>query len=149
MSLLYRLATKADLPRLRQLEECTFEQDRLSMRSFRRLIGAASAELVVADGEGELPGYALLLYRQGSGVARLYSLAISSQACGQGLGSGLLEQVERRAASRGCAVLRLEVRVDNAVAIGLYERRGYRCFGRTAGYYADGADAWRYEKPLI
>ena len=79
MSLLYRLATQADLPRLRQLEECTFEQDRLSVRSFRRLIGAASAELVVADGEGELLGYALLLYRQGSSVARLYSLAISSQ----------------------------------------------------------------------
>ncbi len=149
MSLLYRLAARADLPALLQLEERTFEQDRLSARSFRRLILAASAELLVADGKGALLGYALLLYRQGSGVARLYSLAISSQARGQGLGGGLLEQAEWHAASRGCAVLRLEVRIDNAVAIGLYERRGYRRFGRIASYYADGADAWRYEKPLI
>ena len=31
----------------------------------------------------------------------------------------------------------------------LYERAGYRRIGRYAGYYEDGADAWRYEKSLV
>lgn len=149
MSLLYRLAAAEDLSRLLQLEEQSFQQDRLSPRSLRRLLGVPSAEVLVAEEEGALLGYALLLFRQGSEVARLYSLAISPWARGRGLGGGLMEQIEQRASARGCARLRLEVRVDNDVAIGLYERRGYRRFGRIAGYYEDGGDAWRYEKPLI
>lgn len=149
MSLLYRLAARDDLPALLALEEGTFDEDRLSPRSFRHLIAAPSAELIVAKEGGELLGYALLLFRRGATVARLYSLAISAQARGRGLGGRLLEQAERSAKGRGCKALRLEVRVDNSVAIGLYERRDYRRFGRIAGFYEDGADAWRYEKPLI
>lgn len=149
MSLLYRLAMAEDLLPLLELERQSFQQDRISARSFRRLIAASSAELVVAEVDSALPGYALLLFRRGSGIARLYSLAISPLARGQGLGGGLMEQVEQRARLRGCARLRLEVRVDNPAAIGLYERRGYRRFARITRYYADGGDAWRYEKPLI
>jgi ribosomal protein S18 acetylase RimI-like enzyme len=44
--------------------------------------------------------------------------------------------------------MRLEVREDNARAIGLYEKSGYRLFGRKPGYYADGATALRFEKTL-
>lgn len=149
MPLLYRLAARADLAALVALEEGTFHEDRLSARSFRQMIAAPSAELIVAQEGSELLGYALLLFRRGTKVARLYSLATSQQSRGRGLGSGLLEQAERGAARHGCRALRLEVRVDNCVAIGLYERRGYRRFGRIANFYEDGADAWRYEKPLI
>ncbi|MFJ3049766.1 GNAT family N-acetyltransferase [Pseudomonas nitroreducens] len=148
MSLLYRLAAPADLANLLELEEECFEQDRISGRSFRRLIGAPSSILLVADRDGELLGYALLLLRRGSDIARLYSLAISRQARGQGVGGALLERCEQQAQARGCQRLRLEVRTDNASAIGLYERSGYVRFARSAGFYEDGSDAWRYEKPL-
>jgi [ribosomal protein S18]-alanine N-acetyltransferase len=40
------------------------------------------------------------------------------------------------------------VRQDNAAAIRLYERRGYRRIGAYAAFYEDGADAWRYQKDL-
>ncbi|MDF3865481.1 GNAT family N-acetyltransferase [Pseudomonas denitrificans (nom. rej.)] len=149
MPLLYRLASRADLPALVALEEGIFHEDRLSARSFRQLIAAPSAKLIVAEEGNELLGYALLLFRRGTKVARLYSLATSQQARGRGLGNGLLEQAEHSAKRHGCSALRLEVRVDNHVAIGLYERRGYTRFGRIAGFYEDGADAWRCEKPLI
>lgn len=148
MPLLYRLAAPADLPNLLCLEEECFEQDRLSARSFRRLIGAPSAILLVAERAGELLGYALLLLRQGSDGARLYSLAISRRARGQGLGGALLERCERQARARGCRRLRLEVRTDNASAIGLYERSGYVRFACSMAFYEDGSDAWRYEKTL-
>lgn len=148
MSLLYRLAGPTDLVNLLGLEAECFEQDRLSARSFRRLIGAPSAILLVAERAGELLGYALLLLRRGSDSARLYSLAISRRARGQGLGGALLERCEQQARARGCRRLRLEVRIDNAGAIGLYERSGYVRFARSAGFYEDGSDAWRYEKPL-
>src|SRR3546814_8244809 len=47
---------------------------------------------------------------------------------------------------RSCHALRLEVCIDNAAAIGLYERCGFVRIGRYAHYYQDGADAWRYER---
>jgi ribosomal protein S18 acetylase RimI-like enzyme len=53
---------------------------------------------------------------------------------------------ERYAAAQGRQSLRLEVRCDNAAAIALYERLGFRQFGHYAGYYADGARALRFEK---
>ncbi|MDH1010156.1 GNAT family N-acetyltransferase [Pseudomonas nicosulfuronedens] len=148
MPLLYRLAASDDLPRLSRLEEECFDQDRISARSFRRLIGAASAILLVAQREDELLGYALMLLRRGSDIARLYSLAVSRQGRGQGLGGALLERCEQWARERGCQRLRLEVRLDNASAIGLYERSGYLRFARSPGFYEDGSDAWRYEKTL-
>jgi ribosomal protein S18 acetylase RimI-like enzyme len=44
--------------------------------------------------------------------------------------------------------MRLEVAVDNAVAIAFYERHGYRTVARLADYYGPGLDAWRMEKAL-
>lgn len=148
MDFLYRIADSADLPALLQIENQAFTQDQLSHRSFRTLLRSESAQVVVADAADGMLGYALVLFRHGAGVARLYSLAIAPGARGLGLGAGLLEQAERSAQARNCRALRLEVRIDNAPAIGLYERRGYRRFGSHTGYYADGADAWRYEKAL-
>jgi ribosomal protein S18 acetylase RimI-like enzyme len=56
---------------------------------------------------------------------------------------------ERAARKRGCETLRLEVRADNAGAIGLYEKLGYERFGRYENYYEDGAPALRFDKPLV
>jgi ribosomal protein S18 acetylase RimI-like enzyme len=93
-------------------------------------------------------GSAVLFFRQRSGVARLYSLATQPEARGRGVGAALLEAAAEAARHRGCRALRLEVRTDNTAAIGLYERAGFQRIGRYECYYQDGADAWRYEKPL-
>ncbi len=44
--------------------------------------------------------------------------------------------------------LTLEVRYDNAHAIALYEKLGFRQFGEHEDYYADGATALRYTKTV-
>jgi ribosomal protein S18 acetylase RimI-like enzyme len=120
----------------------------MAPRSIRRLIGRKSARLRVAVGRGELRGYHLVLFRKGSSVARLYSIAVDGTHRGAGIGRRLLADAEGVAAGRRKRALRLEVREDNLSAIRLYQRRGYRLIGRYAGYYADKTDALRYEKPL-
>ena len=67
---------------------------------------------------------------------------------GRGVGRELLHAAERYARAHGCVALRLEVRYDNARAIALYEKLGYREFSRYPEYYADGATALRFEKSL-
>ena len=143
-----RDAADADLDALGRLEVGSFPTDRMSPRSIRRLLGRPSAVFRVAVAGKVVLGYSLVLFRKGSPVARLYSIAVDGSRRRSGLGRRLLADAERAAAARGGRVLRLEVRADNASAIRLYERQGYRPIGRRDAYYADGEDALRFEKAL-
>ncbi|HGM5582768.1 TPA: peptidase C39 family protein [Pseudomonas putida] len=149
MEIEVRLATREDLPALLALENQCFVSDRLTARSLRWMIAHANASLLVAQRDGQLMGYALLLFHRGTSLARLYSIAIAPQARGEGLGTLLLERAEHCALQHERAYLRLEVRSDNPRAIALYERQGYRRFARIDDYYEDHASALRYEKRIL
>lgn len=143
-----RRAIPADLDSLVALEASSFDHDRVSRAQFRRHIASASAEVLVAEELGQVHGGALLFFRRGAKKARLYSIAVAHVARGHGLGAALLNAAERDARDRGCTAMQLEVRTDNAAAIALYEKHGYRRRQRVPGFYENGMDAWRYEKQL-
>lgn len=145
---LIRAAKPTDLPALVALEEACFSSDRISRRSFARLLRRESAAVLVTERNGMVLGCAVVLFRSFSRRGRLYSLAVAPAAAGEGLGARLLRAAEGAAAGRGCVSLGLEVRADNAVAVGLYERRGFRLIGRTEEYYSDGGAALHFLKPL-
>ncbi len=144
-----RLAVHADLSALIELENATFSSDRLSPRQWRRHLENANAEIWVVEADGQVGAAALLFYRKGSRLARLYSLAVAAGLRARGVGALLLDACERAASLRGCDRLRLEVRRDNAAAERLYQRRGYRLFAQRSGYYEDGEAASCYEKVLV
>lgn len=143
-----RSATLDDLDALTGLEERVFTTDRLSRRSFRRFISGSRDTLLVAMRDGSIVGYALVLFRARTALARLYSIATDPGQVKTGIGTRLMEAVEKDAIARECVFMRLEVRSDNIAAINLYLRRGYRQFGLYADYYEDHADALRFEKRL-
>lgn len=144
-----RRAELFDLDDLVALEERTFDTDRLSRSQYRRHLDSDSAKVLVASaGPHQFLGTAVVFFRKHSRVARLYSIATCPEARGQGVGSALLAAADRLARRQRCNVLRLEVRTDNAGAIRLYERLGFHHIGALAGYYEDGADAWRYERAV-
>lgn len=143
-----RPAVPADLDALNRLENDCFSGDRISPRSMRRFLKRSSPIFRVAEQQGELLGYGLLLCHRGTSLARLYSLAVSPRAQGQGLGRQLLDALESAAEAAERRFIRLEVRTDNAAAIRLYQNGGYKIIGRRRGYYEDGGDALRLEKRL-
>lgn len=147
-SLLVRRAAPADLAALVELENASFAGDRLSLRQWRHHLHSASAWVLVGAHGPRIAGAAVVFFRSGSGVARLYSIAVSERERGHGLGARLLEAVERIARRRRCDRLRLEVRRDNRAAQRLYERSGFQRIAEIPAYYEDGEDAIRYEKPL-
>lgn len=147
-ALLVRRAVPADLAALVELENASFSGDRLSLRQWKHHLDNPGAWILVAAQGGHAAGAAVVFFRSGSRVARLYSLAVATARRGRGLGTELLAAVERIARRRRCDRLRLEVRDDNAPAQRLYERHGYQRITRIERYYEDGADAWRYEKQL-
>lgn len=142
-----RPADIADIDGLVAIENKVFSGDRISRRSFRKFLDRHTAVVLVAEQEGRAVGYCMVLFRAGGGIARLYSIAVL-EGTGGGVGRALLAEAEDIAYERGRMTMRLEVREDNARAIGLYEKNGYRRFGREADYYEDGMAALRYEKLL-
>ena len=143
-----RHATLDDLDALVAIEERCFDSDRLSRRSFRHLLTRGHAITLVIERDAHVCGYGMVLCNTGTSLGRLYSFAVDPGRRGQGLAQHLLLACEQAALARDCVTLRLEVRPDNAAAIRLYERNGYRRFGVHEDYYEDHAEALRYEKSL-
>ena len=147
-----RAAVSADLPGLLQLEQRSFDGDRISRRSWRRLLLSPTAQVFVAT-SGSSPatpllGAAVLLLRSRSSVARLYSLAVDVQARRMGVGHRLLSHALQQAVAAGAAVMSLETRDDNAAAQAMFRRHGFNQVGHRPGYYHDGAGARVFHRSL-
>ncbi|TGR60809.1 GNAT family N-acetyltransferase, partial [bacterium M00.F.Ca.ET.194.01.1.1] len=89
-----RKARASDVDDLAAIEKAVFSGDRLSRRSFRQFIERETAETLVAEIDGRVGGYAIVLFRKGSGVARLYSIAVGPFFGGLGIGRQLLSAAE-------------------------------------------------------
>jgi ribosomal protein S18 acetylase RimI-like enzyme len=139
----------ADLDALLALERDFFTAEHIiSRRRFRRFITSPKSALIVADVDGQVAGCALVNYRHGSKRGRLYTISVGREFQRRGIARRLMAAAEHSAWRRGCRLMRLEVRADDAAAIALYESSGYGRFGRRPRYYDNRIDALRLEKSL-
>ncbi|UYG08552.1 GNAT family N-acetyltransferase [Halomonas sp. M4R1S46] len=147
--MILRPAKTRDLAALYRLEQVAFSGDRFSRRQLWHLLNRANALTLVAEAaDGRLLGYGTLLFRHGSGRARLYSFCVHPEARGGGLGRRMLQWLEDAAGRRGCDWLVLEVRADNTPALALYHGMGFAPSDWLGDYYEDGCAGWRMVKPL-
>lgn len=140
-----RRAGLGDLDALVNLEDKVFDYDQLKRSSFRRFI-LSNNDLWVYEIDHMLLAYILVLKRKGSKKARIYSLAVSPESRGQGLGKKLL--IHAMEELHGFDSIHLEVKVDNEGAINLYKDFNFKEVGRLPAFYSDGADAFVLEKLL-
>ncbi len=91
-------------------------------------IGAGEVYVSLGDG-GALLGFGS---RTGDRIAALY---VAPECQGQGVGSMLLEQLERDAIAEGIEVLELN---STLTAAGFYEHHGYETLGSTQCFEAGG-----------
>ena len=143
-----RVADLADIATLIEIEELSFDSNRLSRRSFRHLLTEANSVTLLDEVNGQARGYITLLFRADVSLARVYSIATAPHCLGQGVGAGLLKAAEELALAENCVAMRLEIRKDNLASQRLFLRHGYAVFGEYAAYYEDGMDALRFEKSL-
>lgn len=142
-----RPASLDDLDALCALESL-FPGDRLSRRSFSNLLRQGKADILVCDDDGAMAGNVVILYRQGSTRARIYSLVVHPNYRRRGIARTLIKKAEKAARARHCDRLGLEVRTDNLPALRLYQSLGYETKGRIDNYYEDHTAAVRLEKRL-
>jgi ribosomal-protein-alanine N-acetyltransferase len=106
--------------------------------------GICLAATLVSGRERRLIGY--LICSRYETVWHIMNIAVDTQQQRQGVASALLSELYERVADE-TARYTLEVRRSNHLAIGLYEREGFRAAGLRRRYYQDnGEDAlvmWR------
>lgn len=144
-----RAATLDDLDALMTLEQSVFAADCMARKNLKRFLSVPTADVLIADCDGEAVGCAIVSFRAASDRARLYSLAVARPSEGCGIASLLLDAVEAAARLRHCMQIRLEVHERNARAIACYCKAGYCEFERRVGYYKDLGDALRFRKELV
>ncbi|HEV2674518.1 MAG TPA: N-acetyltransferase [Aliidongia sp.] len=142
------MAEAGDVPALVALETASFALDRISPRSWRRLLVQPGARVLVAPGSAAIDGALVLLFRRHARIGRIYSIAVAAEARGIGIGGMLIEWAALLAAVAGCTAVRLETRIDNRPAQALFARHGFKATGRADGYYQDGTAALRLERPI-
>lgn len=146
--MIIRPATPADIDALVALEASFPEEDRFDRRTWRRLLSGHASVLVCDTPKDGLLAAAVMLYRKGAAIARLYSITVAPEARGKGLARALMAACEADATDRSARAVRLEVRSTNSSAIRLYEAGGYRVIATLESYYPDGEAALRMEKSL-
>lgn len=134
MNVALRTATHGDVDAIAGIERMVFS-DPWSAASFAGLVGAPRARMLVAEQDGRVVGYTVLIVAPPD--ADLANLAVSAKARGMGLGRRLLEHALTTARALGVRHVYLEVRESNARAIALYTSVGFNEVGRRRRYYRE------------
>jgi ribosomal-protein-alanine N-acetyltransferase len=101
---------------------------------------------LLAEVSGDVAGF--ILTDQSAELGHVVTLDVLEAHRRQKLGSLLLENAEREAASRGGRLMVLETATTNKPAVAFWKQHGYREFGTIANYYGRGLDAFRMHKAL-
>jgi ribosomal-protein-alanine N-acetyltransferase len=88
---------------------------------------------LVLEEEGTVVAH--LVVASGAGQAHILNLCVDPERQGRGYGGGFLDQALERLRGNGVESVFLEVRPSNAVAIAVYESRGFNEVGRRQDYY--------------
>ena len=140
---------RTDLARCAELEEILFPDDDPWRESAFRSELDAGHYYRGAYVDDVLVGYAGLSVhgRRGDAEASVHNIGVDPKWQGKGAGRALLRALLARA-DEFAAPVYLEVRTDNAAAIGLYEAHGFIRIGMRRRYYwPSGADAYTMARP--
>lgn len=146
-----RDATRDDLDALLALEQACYPPHQAYSRSeYAYALRRAKAVNIADEEDGAIVGFVGAFHHRSWRLGHIYTVNVHPGQRGKGLGKRLMAACEERLAALGMQGVVLEVNVDNASAMRLYESCGYRRAALLQNYYTQYAnnDAWRYVKPL-
>ena len=138
----YRAATREDLPTLFSIEAELYPIDAWSLDIFdSEFDGIPDTRYYVVAESDEIIGYAGLFSPLAGEVDDIQTMTVVKSEQGKGIGKALLKLLVIEALRREAPDVLLEVREDNASAIGLYQSAGFEEISRRKNYYAPGIHA--------
>jgi len=140
--MIVRRLDRADVPAIAALDALCFGCEAWSADQLAGSLALATTHGLGLCEEERLTGFALVQRLEGE--AEILTLGIDPARQRQGLGERLLHEILALAVE---TTVFLEVAADNTAAIRLYEKAGFRLFGRRPAYYnrsGDKIDALTY-----
>jgi len=137
----YREATAFDLPVFVSLDKELFPYSPWSASQYKEEFSSPTRHFVVAvDEEQKIIGYAGV-FAPGAAEADILTVGVVPEQRGKGIATALMALITEWATAQGSTAMMLEVKVDNAEAIGLYESLGYSTLNVRKDYFGAGLDA--------
>ncbi len=137
----YRVANSFDLPVFVSLDKELFPYSPWSTSQYKEEFSSPTRHFVVAvDAEQNIVGYAGV-FAPGGAEADVLTVGVIPSQRGKGIAKALMALITDWAKKQGSIAMMLEVKVDNAEAIGLYQSLGYSQLNIRKDYFGAGLDA--------
>ena len=137
----YRVANAFDLPVFVSLDKELFPYSPWSTSQYKEEFSSPTRHFVVAvDAEQNIVGYAGV-FAPGGAEADVLTVGVIPSQRGKGIAKALMALITDWAKKQGSIAMMLEVKVDNAEAIGLYQSLGYSQLNIRKDYFGAGLDA--------
>lgn len=127
-----RLMEVADIPQVAQIERDCFSEP-WSEQGFADGLNNSASFMVAENEEGAVVGYIGMYVTSPEG--EITNVAVAREERGKGIGGMLVEAMQTWAAEHGVKRIVLEVRVSNASAIHVYEKKGFVTIGVRRNFY--------------
>ena len=147
----YRDAMALDLPILVSMEKILFADSPWSMGQFKEEFKGVPRThffTVAVDSNNQIVGYAAVMVPAPGVEADVLTVGVLPEHRKSGIGTAFMEKLENWASDKESNAMMLEVGVDNANAIALYESLGYSEISVRQNYYGAGLDAIVMRKDL-
>jgi len=139
--IIYREANAFDLPVFVSLDKELFPYSPWSSSQYKEEFSSPTRHFVVAvDDQQSIVGYAGV-FAPGAAEADILTVGVVPTHRGKGIAKALMGMITNWAKEQGSIAMMLEVKVDNAEAIGLYESLGYSKLNVRKDYFGAGLDA--------
>ena len=137
----YRVANAFDLPVFVSLDKDLFPYSPWSASQYKDEFSSPTRHFVVAVDEAQsIIGYAGV-FAPGGAEADVLTVGVVPNHRGKGIAHQLMVLITDWAREQGSTAMMLEVKVDNAEAIGLYESLGYSKLNTRKDYFGPGLHA--------
>ncbi len=146
MQVTLREWTAEDIDNVAALEKQCFSDAWTEEQLFLTFSRKEFCGLLIETDDKQLVGY--VCATSAFEDADLLIIAVAEGARGQGLGGKLMDALFAKMRLQKVERIFLEVRLSNAAALALYERRGFTTTRIRKKYYADGEDAAEMVKTL-
>jgi ribosomal-protein-alanine N-acetyltransferase len=146
-----REAMQLDLATLVGMEKKLFSDSPWSMGQFKEEFKGVPKSryfLVAVDPANQIIGYAAVLVVAPGVEADVLTVGVLPRNQKMGIATAFMSELEKWSVSKGAPAMMLEVAVNNAAAISLYEKLGYEKISTRQNYYGPALDALVMRKEL-
>ena len=139
MKIIIETATTKLLGKLYEIEKQSFQKEAFSKQQIGYLLTDYNAIGLAARVNGEIVGFAIgrISAARGTPYGHILTIEALPSHRRKGIAEKLLKDLEALFKEKGAVESRLEVREDNAAAISLYQKLGYKRVGKLEKYYKD------------